>query len=82
MRVVQALHWLRDQLAANGPQLRKRLGRILRDPVHGPAIVADLRDGLGAMPAWMQAFVRRLLSDLGQDDTADHRQRPSPQPQL
>lgn len=65
MRVVQALHWLKDSIAAEGPQLRQRLGRILADPAHGAAIVQDLRDGLGALPAWMQEFLRPLLQDQG-----------------
>ena len=63
MRVVQALHWLKDKIPADGPQLRKRLGRILADPAHGAAIVQDLQDGLGALPAWMQDFLRPLLQD-------------------
>jgi hypothetical protein len=63
MRVVQALHWLKDRIPADGPQLRERLGRILADPAHGAAIVEDLQDGLGAMPAWMQDFLRPLLQD-------------------
>ncbi len=65
MRVVQALHWLKDSIPADGPQLRRRLGRILADPAHGAAIVQDLQDGLGALPAWMQDFLRPLLQDQG-----------------
>jgi hypothetical protein len=63
MRVVQALHWLRDKIPADGPQLRRRLARILADPGHGQAIAADLREGLPALPAWMQDFLRPLLQD-------------------
>lgn len=63
MRVVQALHWLKDSIPADGPRLRQRLGRILADPAHGAAIVQDLQDGLGALPAWMQDFLRPLLQD-------------------
>lgn len=63
MRVVQALHWLKDRIPTDGPQLRQRLGRILADPAHGAAIVQDLQDGLGALPAWMQDFLRPLLQD-------------------
>jgi hypothetical protein len=65
MRVVQALHWLKDSIPADGPQLRRRLGRILAEPAHGAAIVQDLQDGLGALPAWMQDFLRPLLQDQG-----------------
>jgi len=63
MRVVQALHWLKDRIPTDGPQLRQRLGRILADPAHGAAIVQDLQDGLGVLPAWMQDFLRPLLQD-------------------
>ena len=65
MRVVQALHWLKDRIPTDGPQLRQRLGRILADPAHGAAIVQDLQDGLGVLPTWMQDFLRPLLQDQG-----------------
>ena len=50
MRIVQALHWLRDTLTSDGPRIRKRLQSIFADPTHGPAMTADLRDGLPALP--------------------------------
>ena len=62
MRVVQALHWLRDILESDAPRVRKRLQSIFADPVHGPAITADLRDGLSALPIWMQFFLRDLIA--------------------
>ena len=69
MRIVQALHWLRDLLA--GPeddnQLRRRLQRLLADPVHGPALRTDLTDGLATLPAWMQALLKPMLSSPPQD---------------
>jgi hypothetical protein len=61
MRVVQALQWLKDQLPADGPQIRLRLQRLFDDPAHGPAIVADLRDGFSALPTWMQDFLRAMV---------------------
>jgi hypothetical protein len=61
MRVVQALHWLKDRLPQDGPQIRRRLQRILQDPVHGPAITADLRAGFAVLPAWMQDVLRDLV---------------------
>lgn len=64
MRVVQALHWLQDMLPK--PDERKRieatLRRLLADPQHGAAIRDDLNAGLSAVPIWMQAFLRELLS--------------------
>jgi hypothetical protein len=42
------------------------------DPDHGAAIHNDLRDGLSALPEWMQAIVRELLAR--QDDHAKPQQ--------
>ncbi len=65
MRVVQALHWLQDVLTNEEERTRVAavLHRLLADPAHGPAIRADLRDGLSALPIWMQKFVRPLILD-------------------
>ena len=62
MRVVQALHWLRDTLQSDAPRVRNRLQSIFADPTHGPAITADLRDGLSTLPSWMQFFLRDLIA--------------------
>ncbi|WP_293967264.1 DUF6088 family protein [Sphingopyxis sp.] len=62
MRIVQALHWLRDTLDSDAPRVRKRLQSIFADPVHGSAITADLRDGLSTLPIWMQFFLRDLIA--------------------
>jgi hypothetical protein len=61
MRLVQALHWLRDMLPSDDGSLRRRLISILRDPGHGQAIQNDLRSGLSALPEWMRVIVRDLL---------------------
>ena len=63
MRVVQALHWLKDRLPVDGPKIHQRLQGILRDPAHGPAIVADLRASFSTLPAWMQDFLRDIVAD-------------------
>ena len=62
MRVVQALHWLRDMLPTNKDRIFKKLLTILRDPDHGKAIKDDLRSGLSALPGWLQQIVRDLLA--------------------
>lgn len=68
MRVVQALHWLRD-LIDDRPEaaedVRRRLLRLLDAPGSGPALREDLSEGLSTLPAWMQAFLRPLLSASG-----------------
>jgi hypothetical protein len=60
MRVVQALHWLKDMLPTNGDKVRKTLARLLSDPRHGPAISSDLATGFGVLPGWMQSFLRTV----------------------
>lgn len=64
MRVVQALHWLKDMLGKQ--QERQRVADILmrhfEDPKHGKAIRKDLQAGLSALPIWMQDFLRDLIA--------------------
>lgn len=71
MRLVQALHWLRDR--AQSPEderrLRHQLHRLLTDPAGGAVLRADLIDGLSSLPAWMQALLRPLLA-VGEGDGA------------
>lgn len=67
MRVVQALHWLRDMISSDHARIERRLTSILADPEHGSAIAADLREGLTSLPDWMQNFLRPLLDRSGLD---------------
>lgn len=57
MRVVQALHWLKDLLASEPDVLLPRLADVVADTT----VCEDLRVGLPTLPAWMQQVVRRLL---------------------
>jgi len=61
MRVVQALHWLKDTLPGDRGRIMRRLQAILRDPKNGVAIREDLRSGISTVPTWMQRVVRDLL---------------------
>src|SRR5205814_1001248 len=61
MRVVQALHWLRDLLDSDNTEIMQRLRAILTNPAHGGSIRDDLRRGLPTLPIWMQSIVRQLL---------------------
>lgn len=63
MRIVQALHWLRDTIGQpdDNAQLKSRLSDILRDPKHGASLKADLSDGMLTLPEWMQTFLRPLI---------------------
>ena len=71
MRVVQALHWMQDMLTQDSERQRVLdvLGRVLADPLHGPAIRDDLRAGFSALPIWMQEFLRELLDFADTDET-------------
>lgn len=58
MRVVQALHWLKDMLPRDADVTRGRLAVILSDR----KIADDLRQGFSVLPAWMQDFLRTVPS--------------------
>ena len=60
MRVVQALHWLRDTLGTDRARVLARLSQVLADSTHGKAISDDLRQGFSTQPAWMQDLIREL----------------------
>ena len=59
MRIVQALHWLRDTMSGDEVEdWRNRVTSLLADPVHGEKLRTDLVDGFATLPAWMQNFLR------------------------
>ena len=60
MRVVQALHWLKDTLGTDRARVLARLTQVLADPTHGKGISDDLLQGFSTLPAWMQDLVREL----------------------
>ena len=59
MRLIQALHWLRDAVdtATLDRQVRALFARI-PDP---QPILDDLADGMATLPAWMQDLLRPIL---------------------
>jgi hypothetical protein len=65
MRIVQALHWVRDTMGGD-PQddamVHRRLMTLLHDPRHGKILRDDLADGLSTVPAWMQAYLKPMLA--------------------
>ena len=69
MRVVQALHWLRDMMGRddNDAIFNRQLKEILSHPKHGKSISDDLREGLLALPVWMQDMLRPLLDEEGEN---------------
>ena len=60
MRVVQALHWLKDTLPSDRERIVDKLSKVLADPQHGNAIRKDLLAGFALLPSWMQSVVREL----------------------
>ncbi|HTS05269.1 MAG TPA: DUF6088 family protein [Candidatus Eisenbacteria bacterium] len=62
MRLVQALHWLRDMLTSDKDSIQSRLKAILNDPTQGRAIRDDLCEGLHTLPQWMRELVSDLLN--------------------
>jgi hypothetical protein len=88
MRVVQALHWLRDLLFREGEsdQVKRKLAKLFDDPTAGP-LKADLTAGMSALPTWMRVFLKPLIeADAGvgrrpidddHDDADRHRHRRS-----
>ena len=68
MAVVQALHWLKDVMD-NHQELKKIRSKLLarlRAETNGARLAADLKDGLIAMPIWMQEFLRALIAEADQ----------------
>jgi hypothetical protein len=65
MRVVQALHWLRDMLSREGEadDVQKRLRRLLADPEHGRVLRADLIAGMHTLPFWMQTTFQSVTEE-------------------
>jgi len=66
MRIVQALYWLRDGIKEGSfideDIIRIKILRLLQSPKQGDLILDDLKQGLTAMPSWMQNWINNLLN--------------------
>jgi Family of unknown function (DUF6088) len=62
MRIVQALLWLKPKLdiPEDRARITSRINAILSDPKHGATLRSDLIEGLTALPAWMQDFLKEF----------------------
>lgn len=60
MRLVQALHWLRD--TTDFPTLTAQVRAFLRRAPNADDIRADLADGLLTLPAWMQDLLNPIVN--------------------
>jgi hypothetical protein len=61
MRVVQALHWLKDTIGTDSEHIQRKINTLLNDGKKGIAIQDDLRQGFNVLPIWMQDLLRDLL---------------------
>ena len=65
MRIVQALHWLKDVIDRNDNEkhlVRTEVDHLLSEKGHGLILRKDLKEGLSALPIWMQDFLRDLVT--------------------
>ena len=68
MRLVQALHWLRDTDSVDTrSDLIDKLDDLLKHGHQAKAVRRDLLDGLQALPFWMQDLLRPLLMPKASD---------------
>lgn len=62
MRVVQALHWLKDGIRQKDPAVRAdiktTLTKIFNDPKAGALIQHDLKKNFSHLPTWMHAVLK------------------------
>jgi hypothetical protein len=76
MRIVQALHWLKDTLPTDRDRVVAHLSALLAEGRHGRDLRNDLRAGLATLPAWMQDLVRELVgSPAARSANGDRRRR-------
>ena len=62
MRLVQALHWLKDMVGRDEDGvLKRRVARLLSKSTPSGDLRSDLESGLPTLPAWMQAYLKPLL---------------------
>lgn len=60
MRLVQALHWLRDTV--DPATLAAQVGRYLQRASDADLLRTDLKQGLHTLPAWMQQLLSPLIT--------------------
>jgi hypothetical protein len=81
MRVIQALHWFRDE-RSNLEAVVGGIVRYLKRSPHRQPIVEDLRENIHAIPGWMYQAIETITRDprtpvdedtpTGQDGKAEH----------
>ena len=64
MRLVQALHWLRD--TTDLPTLSAQVRALLKRLPQADQVRADLADGMPTLPAWMQDLLKPIVTSEAQ----------------
>lgn len=65
MRLVQALHRLKDVMDTDDGQIMGKVDAILNDPVRGDSIRTDLVQGMSTLPAWLQTLLKPRTGTTG-----------------
>lgn len=60
MRLVQALHWLKDTLPSDRQSIQGKVAALLEHPGGGQMLRDDLQQGFHLLPTWMQEFLRSI----------------------
>jgi hypothetical protein len=72
MKIIQSLYWLKDAIKVTPPVdqdiIQIKLSRILQDP-QSKTIKDDLVTGMYTVPAWMQKWLKNLLTQSQHDST-------------
>lgn len=70
MYLVQALHWMHDVMTNELERGRvdSTIMKLLKDDKSGHRLALDLKEGLSAMPIWMQEILRKPLSNTSEMD--------------
>ena len=71
VRIVQALHWLRDILNSSEQternSIQKKLTIYFRNSDKKNSLLTDLHEGLHTLPIWMQVFLKELFTFIESD---------------
>ncbi len=70
MYLVQALYWMHDVMTneLERDRINRTIGKLLNDSKTGSKLVLDLKEGLSAMPIWMQDILRKNLATFSEND--------------
>lgn len=65
MRIVQALHWLKDIINTNAEEtelIKKKIVAYIRNSEQKMTLLQELQDDLYTLPNWMQTFLKEMFA--------------------